>query len=268
MPVFVSANREGMSAIPATQEVSNPLKNSAVKSVEIVPSSTLEHLEKEKTTEIPEQINNPLQPKNSSKEEILPMSTDVANYDVLAAAVASAHNAALSVETSETTTAVANEILPRLDVKPQIVEKSTGDEATSSLPEASLLSAQCHDVKTEENKQAQVTLVPKSDTRKLLQCPKCPSTFYSRSGYYRHTKKCGLPLDKAAHLRKMSKLSKNAFKRSAPKFPRPVLQPSVIQEDKNTSRVIYKCPKCPSDFFSKSGFYKHIKRCKAIKLVN
>ena len=123
MPAFVSENREGMSSIPATQEVSNPLKNSVVKDVEVISTSALEDLKKEKSPEIPDQINNPLQPETSVKEEILPMSTDVANYDVIAAAVASAHNAALSVETSETTTAVANEILPRLDVKPQIVEK-------------------------------------------------------------------------------------------------------------------------------------------------
>ena len=197
MPAFVSENREGMSSIPATQEVSNPLKNSVVKDVEVISTSALEDLKKEKSPEIPDQINNPLQPETSVKEEILPMSTDVANYDVIAAAVASAHNAALSVETSETTTAVANEILPRLDSKPEIVEKSTVDAPASSLPEASLLPAvQCSDAKTEENKQPQVTLAPKTDTRKLLQCPKCPSTFYSRSGYYRHTKKCGLPLDK------------------------------------------------------------------------
>ena len=34
------------------------------------------------------------------------------------------------------------------------------------------------------------------DTRKVMKCPKCPSTFYSKGGYYRHVKKCGTPKGK------------------------------------------------------------------------
>merc|ERR1712071_24237 len=104
-----------------------------------------------------------------------------------------------------------------------------------------------------------------ADTRKLLKCPKCPSTFYSKSGYYRHIKKCGEV--KVSGRKNIEKFHVPQISQPAAQmFTRPVLHPSVIQEDKSTSRITYKCPQCPSDFYSKSGFYKHVKRCKAKKL--
>jgi len=108
-----------------------------------------------------------------------------------------------------------------------------------------------------------------SKVRKEFQCPKCPSQFFSKSGYYRHVKKCGLP--KGERVKKISKEPPSEKKTKNPKevdvfsaisIMKPYLSPTFIHEDKGTSRVVYKCPKCPADFFSKSGFYKHIKRCR------
>jgi len=223
--------------------------------------------------------NVPVKDESNNTEENIPVTSDVATYDVIAAAVASAHSTTFSVETTETTAAVANEILPKLSIQEStMVQQDTENKALvkdtiSNLPEASNPSSEVltdPSLITKTPIETTISCLPSTvkinDTRKLLQCPKCPSTFYSRSGYYRHTKKCGIPLEKAAHIRKMSKLAKSALKRVPPKFTRPVLHPSVIQEDKVSHRITYKCPKCPSDFFSKSGFYKHIKRCKAGKL--
>ena len=138
-----------------------------------------------------EQIpNEQVHPENGSGSAVTSISTEVANYDVIAAAVASAHDAAFNK--GETT---PPPILSGLNgvAQPQVLPEGDKKDLTgkATYPEGAVPITHDEQAKVNPIQGTNGVVHKMQDTRKVLQCPKCPSTFYSKSGYYRHVKKCG-----------------------------------------------------------------------------
>lgn len=138
-----------------------------------------------------EQITNEqVHPENGSGSAVTSISTEVANYDVIAAAVASAHDAAFNKGE-----ATPPPILSGLNgvAQPQVLPEGDKKDLTgkATYPEGAVPITHDEQAKVNPIQGTNGVVHKMQDTRKVLQCPKCPSTFYSKSGYYRHVKKCG-----------------------------------------------------------------------------